>query len=111
MHTAICTFEDRALAEQAVQRLEQAGFARHDIHMEHRHPDGSRMEERDSYGVGTFEFFERLFGGDTHAAHAGTYAFSHPGLRNGLYFYRLRIFDRATGALRDTGPGKMMVLN
>ena len=74
MHTAICTFEDRALAEQAVQRLEQAGFARHDIHMEHRHPDGSRMEDRDSYGVGTFEFFERLFGGDTHAAHAGTYA-------------------------------------
>lgn len=74
MHTAICTFEDRALAEQAVQRLQQAGFARHDIHMEHRRPDGSVMEDRDSYGVGTFEFFERLFGGGQHKEHAGTYA-------------------------------------
>ena len=71
MHTAICTFEDRALAEQAVQRLQPAGFTRHAIHMEHRHADGSRMEDRDSYGVGTFEFFERVFGTGTHA---GTYA-------------------------------------
>jgi len=74
MHTAICTFEDRALAEQAVQRLAQAGYARDDIHMEHRRADGSPMEDRDAYGVGTFEFFERLFGSGSHAEHAGTYA-------------------------------------
>ena len=73
MHTAICTFEDRTLAEQAVQRLEQAGFARHDIHLEHRRPDGSKLEERDAYGVGTFNFFERLFGAGKHDDHAQSY--------------------------------------
>lgn len=72
MHTAICTFEDRAQAEQAVQRLQEAGFARHDIHMEHRNPDGSRIEEYDSRGVGTFDFFRRLFG-DTSPSHAEAY--------------------------------------
>ena len=68
MHTAICTFEDRTLAEQAVERLVQAGFARHDIHMEQRHPDGTPMrEQRDHDVVGKFSFFERLFGAGKHA--------------------------------------------
>jgi hypothetical protein len=73
MHTAICTFENRAQAEQAVERLQQAGFARHDIHLEHRRADGSPMEERSNYGMGTFEFFEHLFGHGEHAVHAGRY--------------------------------------
>ena len=73
MHTAICTFEDRTQAEQAVERLQQAGFARHDIHLEHRHADGSAIEERSNYGMGTFEFFEHLFGHGDHAIHTGRY--------------------------------------
>ena len=35
MHTAICTFDDRATAEQAVQRLVQAGFDRDDRQVPH----------------------------------------------------------------------------
>ena len=73
MHTAICTFENRTQAEQAVERLKQAGFARHDIHLEHRYADGSLMEERSNYGLGTFEFFEHLFGEGEHAVHTGRY--------------------------------------
>ena len=45
MHTAICTFDTRTTAEQAVERLVQAGFDRDDIHMEYRHSDGSPMRE------------------------------------------------------------------
>ncbi len=45
MHTAICTFEDRAQAEQAVERLQRSGFDRSAIHLEHRHADGSPMGE------------------------------------------------------------------
>jgi hypothetical protein len=66
MHTAICTFDDPAQAEQAVNRLLQSGFDRHAVHMEHRHPDGSPMddniEHRDQDVKGKFSFFERLFG-------------------------------------------------
>jgi len=36
MHTAICAFEDRARAEQAVDDLVRSGFARHDLHIEHK---------------------------------------------------------------------------
>jgi len=83
MHTAICTFEDRSLAEQAVDRLVQAGFSRRDIHLEQRHPDGSPMEERrDDDVVGKFSFFERLFGAGRHAPHAQAY---DSALQRGLY--------------------------
>jgi len=83
MHTAICTFEDRTLAEQAVDRLVQAGFPRHDVHLEQRHPDGSRMEERRDHDVvGKFSFFERLFGAGRHAPQAQAYASA---LERGLY--------------------------
>lgn len=83
MHTAICTFEDRKLAEQAVERLVQAGYARHDIHMEERHPDGSPVEHhRDHDVVGKFSFFERLFGAGKNTPHAETYASA---LERGLF--------------------------
>jgi len=83
MHTAICTFEDRALAEQAVDRLVQAGFSRRDIHLEQRHPDGSPMEERRDHDVvGKFSFFERLFGAGKHVPHAQAY---QSALERGLY--------------------------
>ena len=81
MHTAICTFEDRQLAEQAVDRLVAAGFARRDIHLEHRHPDGSLMHEhRDHDVVGKFSFFERLFGAGK--PQTETY---HSAVEQGLY--------------------------
>ena len=54
MHTAICTFENPADADRAVERLLQSGFARDDIHMEHRHADGSPIqgdEVRDASGA------------------------------------------------------------
>jgi hypothetical protein len=92
LHTAICTFDNRDTAQQAVDRLVQAGFERHDIHMEYRHADGSPMtgpENREEpandawdglereVAVGRdvlakFAFFERLFG-NTHADHTSTY--------------------------------------
>lgn len=43
MHTAICTFENRAEAQRAVDRLLQSGFDRSDVHLEYRHPDGTPM--------------------------------------------------------------------
>ncbi len=36
MHTAICAFDDRARAEEAVASLERSGFARHDLHIAHK---------------------------------------------------------------------------
>ena len=36
MHTALCSFDDRAQAESAVQRLVLAGFDRRDVHLQHR---------------------------------------------------------------------------
>ena len=50
MHTAICTFEDRAAAEQAAQRLVEAGFDRREVHVEHRHADGTPMPGGDAGG-------------------------------------------------------------
>ena len=83
MHTAICTFEDRALAEQAVERLVQSGFDRREVHLEHRHPDGTPMpEQRERDVVGKFSFFERLFGAGKHAPHADRYASA---VERGLY--------------------------
>ncbi len=80
MHTAICTFEDRTLAQQAVDRLLQAGFDRRQVHLEQRHADGTLMgdveatERRDGDVKGKLSFFERLFGAGKHAPHAQAYA-------------------------------------
>jgi hypothetical protein len=92
MHTAICTFEERTLAEQAVERLVQAGFARQDIHLEQRHPDGSPMEQRDHDVVGKFSFFERLFGAGKHAPHADSYS---QAVERGLYVVLVEHEDEA----------------
>jgi hypothetical protein len=50
MHTALCTFDDRASAEQARDRLLQAGFARQDVHLEHRDRDLTSAVDDDDYG-------------------------------------------------------------
>jgi hypothetical protein len=88
MHTAICTFDDRATAEQAVQRLVQAGFDRQDVHIQHRQSDGSLMTEEDhsrwdgmerevavGYRVAeTLGFFQSLFGQDAAAGDMRRYS-------------------------------------
>jgi hypothetical protein len=96
MHTAICTFEDRALAEQAVDRLVQAGFEPGQVHLEHRHPDGTPMDEaRDRDVVGKFSFFERLFGAGQHAPHADTYGSA---VERGLYVVLVEAEDEDRAA-------------
>jgi hypothetical protein len=105
MHTAICTFEDRAQADQAAERLVQAGFDRHEVHVEHRHADGTPMgeaeggERRDHDVVGKFSFFERLFGAGKHAPHAQTYSSA---VERGLYVVLVEAQDEA-GAMRAQG--------
>jgi hypothetical protein len=71
MHTAICAFDDRARAEQAMEGLLRAGFARHDVHIEHRHQDS----EGDRGVLSSFgHFFASLLGRDNPSGHADTYA-------------------------------------
>lgn len=55
MHTAICTFENRADADRAVERLLQSGFDRNDVHLEHRHADGSPMQGQEGQGASSDE--------------------------------------------------------
>ncbi len=89
MHTAICTFEDRRQAEQAVERLVEAGFDRRDVHLEYRHADGSPVQPQQNDAWDGLErevavdrsrvarlgdFFGRLFGLDDAARHGDTYA-------------------------------------
>ncbi len=89
MYTAICSFDDKATAQGAVERLLDAGFARHDVHLTHRHADGSEFEkppndtwdglEReiavDRSVVENFgNFFGSLFGLDDPERHADKYA-------------------------------------
>lgn len=87
MHTAVCTFDDRAQAERAVERLVEAGFDRRDVHLEYRHADGSPMRQENDAWDGLErevavdrrvverlgDFFGRLFGRDDGAGHGGTY--------------------------------------
>ena len=43
MHTVICAFDNDTIGRQAIDQLTQSGFARQDMHLEHRnaHGDGS----------------------------------------------------------------------
>ena len=100
MHTAICTFEDRAAAEQAAERLVQAGFDPGEVHVEHRHADGTPMadgdageqRDRDHDVVGKFSFFERLFGAGRQAPHVDTYSRA---VERGLYVVLVEGRDEA----------------
>jgi hypothetical protein len=92
MHTAICTFDDRSRAEQAADSLVRAGFARHDVHVEHKDAEGGKaagehadandrwdgMEREIAVDRGVLEnlghFFASLFGRDNPSGHADTYA-------------------------------------
>jgi hypothetical protein len=87
MHTAICAFSDRETANRAVDRLVQSGFARHDVHVEHRHVhgDGTNANSRwdgmerevavDPRVLSAFgRFFASLFGEGTRSPHVDTYS-------------------------------------
>jgi hypothetical protein len=64
MHTAICAFDDRARAEQAVDGLVRAGFAGDDVHIEHKRSMLSSLDH----------FFARLLGREDASGHVDTYA-------------------------------------
>ena len=92
MHTALCSFDDRARADHAVDRLVQAGFDRRDIHVQHRdlaatadgkpgHHSGTErwdaMEREVAVDPGVLaslgRFFSSLFGANDSAGHASSY--------------------------------------
>ena len=92
MHTALCSFDDRANADHAVDRLVQAGFDRRDIHVQHRggavtgdgapgHHSGTErwdsMEREVAVDPGRLaglgRFFSNLFGTNDSAGHATSY--------------------------------------
>lgn len=85
MHTAICAFDSRSRAEQARDELVRSGFARHDVHLEHRDLYGEHHDANDRWDgmereiavdrgvLSSFgHFFASLFGVDH--GHADTYA-------------------------------------
>lgn len=94
MHTAICAFDDRMRAEQAADSLVRAGFARHDVHVEHKDAALERdrtqhhsadandrwdgMEREVAVDRGVLEnfghFFASLFGRGTASDHTDTYS-------------------------------------
>jgi hypothetical protein len=85
MHTAICAFDSRARAEEARDSLVRSGFARHDVHIEHKHGDKEAadtrwdgLEREVAVDPGVLKrfghFFDRLFGKDNAAGHADKYS-------------------------------------
>jgi hypothetical protein len=86
MHTAICAFDDRSRAEQAVDRLVRSGFARHDVHIEHEraaaeppardaHGDVIQRDVADRGVLSSFgAFFASLLGRDNPSGHVDTYS-------------------------------------
>jgi hypothetical protein len=87
MHTAICAFGDRERARQAVDALVSAGFARDDIHVEHKQAtakggsdiatswDGDQREIHDRGVLSSFgHFFASLLGRDNPSGQVDTYA-------------------------------------
>jgi hypothetical protein len=86
MHTAICAFDDRGRAEDARASLLQAGFAAHDVHIEHQHAPAERRDANDAWDGQEREiavdrgvlssyghFFASLLGRDNPSGHADTY--------------------------------------
>ena len=73
MHTAICAFDTREQAEQARDGLLRAGFARHDLHIEHQHASSEGdansswdgMEREIAQSIGSRGSLKRNPGGPT----------------------------------------------
>lgn len=124
MHTAICSFDDRATAQRAVDRLIEAGFDRRDVHLTHRQADGTQlptdeemagMEHEIALGPNVLhsigKFFGNLFGRDE--PHAGTYTRA---VERGHYVVVVDGPDEATAMraqnmLHGLEPGDMNVVH
>ncbi len=85
MHTAICAFQDRARAEEALAALARAGFARDDLHMEFQRASaepepagataGAEPGTADRGVLSSFgHFFVSLLGRDNPSGQVDTYA-------------------------------------
>jgi hypothetical protein len=86
MHTAICAFDTHEQARQAVDALERAGFARHDLHIEHKQSTSEGRAPNDAWDglerevavdrsvLSSFgHFFASLLGRDHPSGHVDTY--------------------------------------
>lgn len=83
MHTALCTFDTREQAERARDQLLGAGYARHDLHIEHRHGTAATddansrwdgMEREIAVDTDVLESFGRFFVSLLGKDHADRYA-------------------------------------
>ena len=87
MHTAICAFDTHEQAKDALASLERAGFARHDLHIEHRDSVGEGRDANDRWDgmerevavdrkvLSSFgHFFASLFGKDDATGRVDTYS-------------------------------------
>lgn len=126
MHTTICTFDDKTRAHDAVDKLVAAGFARHDLHIEHKHGyrDGDQANDHwdslerevavDPHVVTAFgRFFARLFGHDHAGGHVNRYA-GH--VERGSYVVVADTSDpaeaqRARAVLDDLRAGDLTVVH
>lgn len=129
MHTAICAFDDKDRARDAVDTLVRAGFPRHDLHIEHREQgpagaDGADANDRwdgmerevavdrnvlESFG----NFFARLFSRDDDRPHVDTYA-RH--VQRGSYVVVVDTrdaaeADRARALLHDMQAGDLTIVD
>lgn len=126
MHTAICAFDDRHRAQEAVDTLVRAGFPRHDLHIEHKHgrAEGAGANDRfdgmerevalDRNVVESFgNFFARLFSRDEGHRHVDTYA-RH--VERGGYVVAVDSSDaaeadRARAMLHDMQAGDLTIVD
>lgn len=76
MQTVIGAFDDRATADQAVQRLVDMGFERSDVHVECNTDRAALQGQEREVAVGRRGFFASLFGLDDerHSPHASTWS-------------------------------------
>src|SRR5689334_575256 len=102
MHTAICAFDDRARAEEAVAELLRSGFAGHDVHLEHKdlpttgHHSGTDrwdgMEREVAMDRGRLSSFMEFF----------TDLFSHQDLREQIAIYSQHVQGGKYVVVADT---------
>ena len=126
MHTAICAFDDKHRAREALDTLVRAGFPRHDLHIEHKHVSAEGRESNDRWDslerevavdrgvVSSFgHFFATLFGQDHPSGHVDTYS-RH--VERGGYVVVVDAHDeaearRAQAMLRDMQGGDLTIVD
>jgi hypothetical protein len=132
MHTALCSFDDLAQADRAVDRLVQSGFDRRDIHVHHRgavgatsgkagHHSGTErwdtMEREVAVDPSVLArvgaFFSNLFGADDRHGHTSSYT---EAVERGGFVVVVDAdddegADRAQVAMRDLQAGAINVVH